>query len=262
MYNTSPKNVYCVYNPKDPRTFFDLSPLASKIAAHLKLWNKDVLQIFPHCSSRMQAKGIMGVIRVFAALKREGLSVAIIFANANSKSAQDEIMELKILMKDRYDLVENEDYIFTSDWTKNKKPLPRKDIADLMRLANIFVFASWRETVGNCFQEAKISGNLLVLNQHLPCLVEMGGKDAIYFSTDHKIPGVKDHFGCELTEEEKLLGDLNQANYPLGEDAYYNIIAKKIADRLYVMPRLAEKWKFSYEWIWKNQFKPLLYGDA
>lgn len=250
MFNTPAKNVYCVYNPKDPRTFFDMSPLACKFVKQLKLWDKEVFQIFPHSAERMDAKGIDSVIKVFAALKRKGLKVAILFANANSRSVQQEISNKKQLMKDIYNLIENEDYIFTSDWIDGRKPLPRKDVADFYRLANLFVFGSWRETVGNCFQEAKAAGNLLVLSQGLPSAREMGGKDAIFFATDYKTPGVRDG----------ITGDFQRVNYP-NENQYFDELAEYICVRLAHMPRLIDRWAFSYDWIWENQFKPLLYGS-
>lgn len=249
MYNTSGKNVYCVYNPKDPRTFFDFSPTTCEIVQRLDLPNKDIFQIFPHSAERMHSKGISSVIRVFSALKRQGMRVAICFANANSRSVQPEIEAEKMNMRVHYDLIENEDYIFTSDIIPNRKPLPRKDVGDLFRMSNLFVFGSWRETVGNCFQEAKVSGCLLVLSDGLPSALEMGGSDAIYFKTTHKTPGVRDGY----------TGDTQTVSYH-DEYGYFDHYAKLIIDRLSRTTPLTERWKFSWEWIWENQFKPLIYG--
>ncbi len=251
MYNTSGKNVYCVYNPKDPRTFFNFSDMTCEIIKKLNLPEKDIVQIFPHSAERMDAKGIDAVIRVFSALKRAGARVAIIFANANSRSVQTEIANKKTHMAQRYNLIENEDYLFTSDMMVNRRPLPRRDVADLFRMSNLFVFGSWRETVGNCFQEAKAAGNLLVLNQGLPSACEMGGKDAIYFQSTHKTPGVRDGY----------TGDTRVVNYSPSEDAYFDAYANIILDRLSSMPKLTDRWQFSWEWIWENQFKQLIYGD-
>jgi glycosyltransferase involved in cell wall biosynthesis len=251
MYNTSPQNVYSVYNPKDPRTFFDFSSIACKIVKILDLPNKDVVQIFPHCSSRMDSKGIDAVIKVFGSLKRQGLNVAIIFANANYRSVQPEIEVKKGMMEKVYNLKEFEDFLFTGDITDKYKPLPTKDVSDLFRISNLFVFGSWRETVGNVFQEAKISGNLLVLNENLPCLMEMGGTGAIYVDFTHKNPGRRDGY----------TGDTVIKSYLPSEEEYFDEVAKIIIQRLSVNPPLIEKWKFSWEWIWHNQFKLLLYGE-
>lgn len=257
MYNTSQKNIYCVYNPKDPRTFFDFSPLVCQIIEELKFWDKDIIQVFPHCSTRMEAKGIKTIAMVFGALKRAGKKVAIVFANANSRSVQKEINYFKKWAEKQYNLIEWEDYLFTSNMTENFHPVPRKDIADLFRLANLFVFASWRETVGNVFQEAKISGNYLVLSNHLPCLQEMGGRnvnDVIYFPATHKTLGIADF----------MPNDLQVVNYGPDrdhEDRYMDHLANAIIIALSKRGTNQERWKFSREWIWHNQLKPLIYGE-
>lgn len=255
MYNTTGKQVACVYNPKDPRTFFDFSEIACEIVETLDLPSKDVVQIFPHSSERMESKGIDAIIRVFSALKRKGLNVAIIFANANYRSVMQEIKDKKKEMKEKYNLIEDEDYLFTSDLMGKHnpfKPLSRKDVADLFRMSNLFVFGSWRETVGNVFQEAKAAGCLLVLNSGLPSAREMGGRDAIFFQTTYKTPGVRDGH----------TGDTKLVTYQPNETAYFDMYADIIIQRMQLLLPLRERWQFSWEWIWHNQFKPLLYGKG
>lgn len=252
MYDTTGKSVYCVYNPKDPRTFYDFTEKTCEIIKILDMPNKDVVQIFPHSAERMDSKGIDAVVRVFGALKRRGSRVALILANANYRSVQPEIAAKKKWMEQHYNLIEGEDYIFTSDLMEKHKPLPRKDVADLFRMSNLFVFGSWRETVGNIFQEAKVSGCLLVLNAALPSAQEMGGKDAIYFQTTHKVPGRRDGY----------TGDTRVINYRPSEEEYFNAYADVIIQRLSMMLPLTDRWQFSWEWIWENQFRPLLYGDG
>lgn len=247
QYGTDLEHVACVYNPKDPRCFFDFHPLSREIVRRLDIPSKHAVQIFPHCATRMDAKGIDAVIRVFAALKRAGLSVALILAQGNARRVQGEIAKKKRWMA-RLGLVDGEDYLFTCDITENFAPLPRRAVADLYRVANLFVFGSWRETVGNCFQEALVSGNLLVLNQNLPPLTEMGGPDAIWFDTTYKTPGVPD--GAQ--------GDLQQVDYR-DETKYFDELAARIIERL---PDRSHLWRFSYDWIWENQLRPLLYGGA
>lgn len=252
MYGTEASGVYCVYNPKDYRSFNNFHPYSWEICRRLDIPNKDAIQIFPHCATRMEGKGFDAVVRVFAALKRAGLSVAIIFAQGNARKVQGEVFERKKVMADRYNLIEGVDYLFTSDIVTNWKPLPRRAVSDLFKVANLFVSGSYRETVGNTFQEAKISGNLLVLNQYVPAFIEMGGEDAIFFPANHSTPGRRDGQS----------GNLRAVSYSGGtggEDGYFDIIAAQIIPRL---PSRKHLWQFSYEWIWENQFKPLVYGEV
>lgn len=243
MYGTTLDFVRCVHNPKDIRSFLGFDPLTNQIIDELDLPHKDAIQVFPFCSTRMDAKGIDGVINCAAALKRKGRRVALILANANSQKRPTEIAS-----KNRYieskGLIEGKDYLWTCNLTGHKA-VPRNVISELFRLSNYFCFTSWRETAGNVFQEAKISGCQLVLSYNLPCLREMGGKDAIYVVTTHKTPGVADG-------EE---GDLQLVTYQPGEDSYWGEIAEILSDKL---PDRSHQWYFSFDRIWESQMKPLL----
>jgi len=243
MYSADPNQVYAVYNPKDVRSFHEMDPLAWGIIDALNIPQSDAIQIFPFCSTRMDAKGIDGVIKVMAALKRKGLKVSLILANANSKKRVAEI-EGKIKYMEDMGLVHGQDFVWTC-FGNDHKPLPRKTIADLYKLSNIFTFTSWRETVGNVFQEAKISGNLLVLSGALPCLREMGGPEAIYIDVGHKTPGIRDGEA----------GDFQQVGYNPDEETYFDEIAEQIIPRL---PDRSHQWYFSLDRIWQMQMEPLL----
>lgn len=252
MYNTTGKGVYCVYNPKDFRSFNNFHRYSWEICRRLNLADKDAIQLFPHCATRMEGKGFDAVVQVFAALKRAGLRVAIIFAQANARKVQGEVAQRKVEMAERYNLIEGEDYLFTTDIVPKWKPLPRRAISDLFKVANIFVSGSYRETVGNTFQEAKISGNLLVLNMHVPAFVEMGGREAILFPFNYSTPGKRDG----------QTGNLQQVNFREsmgGEDKFFDMVVME--QILPWLPDRSHLWQFSYEQIWEKQFKPLLYDE-
>ena len=246
MYDTEEKWVRFVHNPKDPRVFFNMHPTSWEIIRRLKLYEKDAVCIFPHCSTRMDAKGIDGVIHTMAALKRNGRSVGLVFCNANARKVQIEITAKKEELK-AAGLVEDIDYMFTHE-LDNYKPMPRQVIKDLMQISNIFIFTSWRETTGNAFQEAQITDNLLLLSQNLPAVRELARRDerTIWLDTSFKTPGKRDG----------QTGDLQQVDYhPTNEDWFDWLTRAKI------MPRLRSKeymWAFSFERIWHTQFKPLL----
>ena len=246
QYNCSLDDIGCVYNPKDFREFNDFHPLAWDITKQLKFYEKNAIQILPLCSTRMDSKGIDSTIDIFAALKKKGLKVALIFANANASRVQTEILVKKTSIISK-GLIENEDFIFTSDLNENR-PLPRKAVADIYKLANIFVFASWSEVSPNVELEAKISGNLLILSNRLPSLSEFGGPGAIYFDSSFRTPGI----------QSGQTGDLQTVSYNPSPEQYFNVLVDKIIPRI---PDRSDLWEFSYERIWKEQFKPLLYGD-
>ena len=249
MYNMPLSKIACVWNTKDYRSFNEFHKLSFRITDILNVQKKDIIQIFPHCTTRMDAKGIDAVIEVFAALKRRGKDVALIFANSNSssKDMQNAIKHKKRKLR-RLGLYDKKDYLFTSDIIKNHGPLPRKAVADLFQISNVFVFASWREVSPNVVLEAKINGNLLVMSNGLPCAREFAGENAIYFDATYKVPGVQDG----------LKGDTNKITYNNKEE-YFESVADKIIDRAKDMSYL---WEFSFNNIWENQFSPLLYGES
>lgn len=246
MYDTEEKWVRSVHNPKDPRVFYDMHRLSWVIIRELNLYEKDAVCVFPHCSTRMDAKGIDGVINTMSALKRNGRSVGLVFCNANARRVKIELEQKREFMKEK-GLIEGVDYMFTHE-LDDFKPMPRQVVRDLMQISNIFVFASWRETTGNAFQEAQISDNLLVLNQNLPCVRELARRDdrVIWLDTSYKTPGKRDG----------QTGDLQQVNYQPDEREYFDWFA-----RTRIIPNLRSKrymWDFSFERIWFDQFKPLL----
>jgi len=247
MYHTDPKNVACVYNPKDYRSFNEFQDLSWEITSLLDIPNKDYVQIFPHCATRMDAKGLMPVIDTFAALKRAGKSVALILANGNARSVQFQIQRKKEYMA-QIGLVENEDYVFTHDLTERFAACPRRVVSDLFKVSNVFVFASWREVCPNVLLEAKITGNLLVVNENLPQSREFAGDDAVFFRSTVKIPGMRD----------RMAGDKhNDRKNSLMTEQDCDDLAQQIIKRA---PSRKHLWEFSFDNIWEKQMRPLLYG--
>jgi len=241
QYGVPEEDVACVCNPKDFRSQMGFHDYAWQITKMLDIPNKQVVQIFPFCITRADAKGLNEVLHIHAALKRQGASIALILANANARAHAFQIQRKKELAE-RLGLAYGEDYIFTSDIVDQKGPLPRQAVMNLFSVANVFVFGSWREVCPNVLLEAKISGNLLVVNENLAPGVEFAGEDAILFKATAKIPG----------EPDARSGDRIKVRN--GED-YYDKLARRILDRL---PSREHVWEFGFERIWDTQLVPLL----
>jgi len=236
------KKVACVYNPKDFRSFNDFHSYSWKICKLLDVPNKDYIQTFPVCSTRLIPKGLTQVVETFAELKRQGAKVALIIANSNASNpdAQFKIEQLMPWYERRLNLKFGKDYIFTSE-VFNKEAMPRQVIKDLFSVSNVFVFGSKAEVCPNTLLEAQISGNFVCINSALPIAGEFVDEgDAVFFLSDAFTPGVPDYSTyCEA----KNLVD-------------YEEVAKQI--RVYA-PDVSHKWKYSYERIWNTQLKPLIY---
>lgn len=245
-YQTYINNVKVVYNPVDPRLLFDLHPLVKSIVDKYNLLDADFIQTYPLSTPRMSAKQLDKVIEIFAQLKKLGKSVRLVVANAHANAeAEKQQIENTISFAKEKGLSEGE-IIFTSlQDVEYELEIPRKAVADLFRLSNIFIFPSLSENCPLILLEAMSAGNLLVLNDSVGAMRELAGDAAIYFK-----------FGS--IDEQVSYADYNR----FMEDVAKIIIAEFQNNRaLLGLNRV--KQRFNYDWIFRNQIEPLLYkyGD-
>jgi len=170
-----------VPNEKDANFMFNWHPTTKMIVDKFKLYNKDIIQVTPVCSTRFDAKGLDNIIKTFVELKRLGNKVALIVANANGRKRAD---ELKNKCKFAKDLGLNEDeFIMTSllhsEEHNTESELPNQVCAELMQMSNLMIMATIAEVSSNILLEASMTKQLLVLNEDLPCLYDAVDKSAV-----------------------------------------------------------------------------------
>jgi glycosyltransferase involved in cell wall biosynthesis len=170
-----------VFNEKDPSLFFDWHNITKSIVEGLKLSSKEFIQVFPVCSTRLDAKGVNSVIQVFAELKRQGNEVALIIVNANAKKQQVAIDD-----KMRYAMelgLTTGDILFTSELNIEGEDLkaqtPYRVVRELFQISNLFVFPTKAEVSSNILLEASMTKNLLVLNEDLYNLFDFADNKAV-----------------------------------------------------------------------------------
>lgn len=178
--------VRVVFNEKEPSILFKWHPITTHISDKLRLYEKDIIQVYPMCTTRMDAKGINCVIRTFGELKKAGKKVALIICNSNGRKRIDEIAH-KIELAKQTGLDEG-DILFTSTLPiiavddvnySTESEIPNIVVAELMRMANLFIFPTLAEVCSNVLLEASMTKNLIVLNQDLPSLYDFVDKDAV-----------------------------------------------------------------------------------
>lgn len=175
------EKVRSVYNEKEPAFMFSWSPITKMIVDKYELWNRDVIQTYPMCTTRMAAKGLSDVINTFVELKRLGNKVALIVANSNGRRRVD---DLKREIENAKKLGLNEDeLIFTSllssDEFKTESEVPNKVCAELMQLSNLFIFPTRAEVGPNVLLEASMTKNLIVINNDLKSLYDFADKESV-----------------------------------------------------------------------------------
>jgi len=239
------KDVRTIFNDKEPSIFFNWDKITTMIASKMKLWDKDVVQVYPICTSRMSAKQIKEVLRVFSTLKRLGKSVGLVIANSNGRRRVEQINE-EIQFAKELGLVHGEDFVFTSllatDEFDTLSEVSQSVVSELFQISNLFVFPTCAEVGSNILLEASLGKNLLVLNADLPNLFD--------FTKDGNT------LSFPFTSGKSL-------HYHGKTQEVYEKLAKEIIGQL--NSNKADK-QFRHVWrnhnfksIYKNMYEPVLY---
>lgn len=187
-------DVRVVFNDKDPELFFNWHDLTKELATKIDLYNRDIIQTYPLCTTRMDSKGINHVIKTFGRLKSLGNNVLLIICNSNGRRKKEEI-KAKIELAKAEGLTED-NFIFTSEILGEAaaSQVPRHVVKDLMQISNLFIFPSLSEVCSNVLLEASMSKQLLVLNRDFNSFFDFGedGRTVLSFHFGSMVmPGFK-----------------------------------------------------------------------
>lgn len=191
-YAIKPDRIVSVPNARDLRSWVRMGTAASQAVDKLKLDEADLVQVYGVSGTRMDAKGLMTIFDVFAALKAESeLKVKLVIVNAHSNLGTDpEAVKVQHAIDgfteraEKAGLVNNEDFYFTSrvfpEWSYG---VPGDVMASLQQYGNLFVFPTIGEAGSLVLMEAALSGALLVLNQDVAALADVIPHDqALWYS--------------------------------------------------------------------------------
>ena len=242
MYGAWDKDVRVVHNSRDPRTFWNLDPLVSRLVQSYSLFEADIISIYPLSTPRMiSGKGLDKVIKIHAHLKKLGYKTRLVVCNAhaNAQPEQRLISETRVWASEKG--LENKDLIFTSQEGKEfELGVSPSVVSDLFRISNIFIFPTVSENSSLVLLEAMLSGNLLVLNKAVGTLREHAGESALYFD-----------FATRQTPQE--------------DETYFQDLARIIASQFEVQKPLQVKRRalkqFNYDTMFK-QMQRVLYEEA
>lgn len=188
MYRTMAVNVRVVRNSRDPRTFWNLDPLVMKLIDQYKLFEADIISVYPLSTPRMiSGKGLDKVIKLHSKLKELGYKTRLIVCNAHANAQPDQrlISETRIWASNLN--IENHELIFTSQEDKAfELGVSPKIVSDLFRISNVFIFPTVSENSSLVLLEAMLSANLLVLNKDVGTLREHAGPSALYFDFKYR----------------------------------------------------------------------------
>lgn len=240
-YGTTLDNVRVVYNTKDVGDFFDFTDEAKTLIRENDILNADVVQTFPFSTPRHEAKQVKKVIRLFGAIKKNGYKVKLILCNAHGNRHIEMVEELRTY-GEKNGLIK-EDLILTSE-QGFIRGVPRKTIANLFQISDLFIFPSTSEVCPNVLLEAAVAGNFLVINGSLPCLKEFTGPKAL------------DNWGFSSA--------YTTVNFPSEdvEKRWYTevaqvIVAELMKERSYHTKKFAYR-HYNFKYIFDKQFLPMV----
>jgi len=186
----SSSKIRIVFNEKDPSLLYSWDSTSKMISDKMRLWEKDIIQVYGICTTRMEDKGLNSIIHMMGILKSIGQKVALVVCNANGRKKVEEIKN-RIEFAKHHGLTED-DIVFTSflanDEHQIESEVKNKVVSDLMQVANLFMFPTMAEVCSNLLLEASMAKNLIVINEDLPSLRDFVNDNAVlkYPWTSHK----------------------------------------------------------------------------
>ena len=245
-YSIFPKDVRIVYNPVDPRLFWNLDPFVKRMIDSYEILEADFMQVYPVSSTRMvDGKQVDTVIDIFSKLKAQGNKVCLVIANAHANAEREKQTIEALLQRAEEKGLQRTELVFTSleEGGKYELGVPRSVVSQLFQLSNLFIFPTVSENCPLILLEAMLSKTLLVLNEDVPVLKEFAREDALYFkfgSLDTK---------TEWSDKERFLNDVAKI-----------IVSEFSTNRALKASRRIRK-QFNYDILFKQQIEPLLYND-
>ena len=170
-YDIAPERIDVVRNARDIREWQGMPAEARRVITACGLLDADVVQIMPLSATRYEAKGAYLLIRLFQRLHEAdpALKLRLVFctAHANGKDAVDETARLNAFAREHI-----------PDWgtvwfshellpSTAATGLDQEAIRALWSVANLFAFPTRSEAASLVVLEAALSGQLMVLPEHL-----------------------------------------------------------------------------------------------
>lgn len=245
MINAPQNVVRTVYNPKDVRDVWDFSELTCGIIDRYNLMDHQILIAYPFSTPRWHDKGVRQLMRIVGYWKKLGVRAKLVLVNAHCNSPQDQSCIDGMEAYAKVCKVEmDEDVILTSRYGDEigdkslRYTVPFRTVRELVMLSNTFIFPSASECCSLIQAEASMAGKFMVLNRDFRPMLE--------FCTE----GV-------MTYEFSV-------NDPNSNPEYYECVAREIWANLRAESSIMNRTEaitrvYNRDWIFKNQFEPLLY---
>lgn len=243
QYDVPEGNCRVVNNSLDILSFLDHS--IKNLAKEFDLLSPDILVVYP--GRLTQGKKFEKVAALCGSIKKNcEKTVKLIFCDFPSADISAEQYKSIIKTNGVSFGLDKEDMLFTSDIELYKNGFPRKAVLELFTLSNLFICPSYSESFGLTVLEAASKGNFIVLNERVPALEEVGKELHAYF----------------MKWDARNFGFDTKETYHPSETAYLKEHAEIIVDLMrenqVLQAKTIARQRYSPDWIWFNQLRPLL----
>ena len=245
QYDVPEGHCRVVYNSLDLPA--GLGEHAAKLARQCDLLSPHVLMVYP--GRLTPAKHFDKLALLAGTIKEVGeTSVKVVFCDFPSGDINPNLYKGVVRLAGEKAGLTADEMVFTSE-QGCPEGFPRSGVLDLFTLSNLFVHPSFSEAFPLIALEAASRGNLLVVNQAVPSLEEIGRQLGAHFMRWDALAN-----GYQTTE-----------TYLPSEQAYYREHAETILAMLRENPVIAAKTlvrqRYGPAWVWKNQLGPLIEGE-
>jgi glycosyltransferase involved in cell wall biosynthesis len=256
MLGTTRDKIAVVQNPKDVRDVYSFCHETRRLIDAYDLFNHDILQIYPFSTPRWESKGVKVLLKIFSEWKKSGIRAKLVLVNAHCNSKKDK-PQVDAMFKycEKIGLTIDDDVIFTSRfaelmarstpdvekqhyWSGWKISVPGNVVRDLGLMTNIFIFPSRTECCSLIQAEAAISGKFFVLNRDFRPMLEFASNKVLTYEFN--------------------------TNDPDRNATYYECVAREVwsemqTESAIMNATLARTKVYNRDWIFKNQFEPLIW---
>ena len=229
-YNTERQWVFSCPNPRDPRTLWASSPVTRKLVKGLSLLERDIVQVYPVCSTRVDGKGLPVLIELFGAMKKQGRRVCLLVPNSNAGGERE---KKKLLELRAGSLLTEDELVFTSEILPPEfetSGVPNKMVQELFQFSNLFLFPSLAEACPLILAEAQMAGCVCIVNANVPAMVEYTSNETLRLTLPAHARSVD-----YRTKGQRKVGDEWKEVDLAGEDArkaYIEEVAGRILQRV------------------------------
>lgn len=171
---TSVANVKVCHNPYDAASFLGLDGIAAEFVRRHRLWDADLLQVYPLSMPRAREKGLQMLIHLFGGFRECGYDARLVVVNAHCNDKQHQALadSYSSMALREWGMTDRE-LIFTSRWNEEwEYSVPHSVVKGLLHLSNIFIFPTWSENCSRVLQEASLAGCFVIGNSNFRPMYE------------------------------------------------------------------------------------------